>query len=164
VAYRPSKRRRHSVLSEDINLTPILNIFMIIIPFLLLTAVFAKTSIIDIYLPQEGREAKDNMSSQALQILTVKVTEIGFELDGIGNGILIPRIGKNLNFKQLTTELIKLKDKNPDKEEVVLLFDPNTPYDLIVNIMDTTREATEIIEGKSVKRPLFPLVSLGENS
>jgi biopolymer transport protein ExbD len=163
VAYRPSKRRRHSILSEDINLTPILNIFMIIIPFLLLTAVFAKTSIIDIYLPQEVEGAKDDKSPQTAKVLTIKVTEKGFELGGIGEGMLIPRIEGNLNFNQLSAELLKLKHKHPDKEEVVLLFDPNTPYDLIVNIMDATRETTEVIEGKGVKRLLFPLVSLGEN-
>ncbi len=160
----PSKRRHHSILAEDINLIPILNIFMIIIPFLLLTAVFTKTSIIDIYLPQEGQEAKDNKFSQIPQILTVKVMEMGFELGGIGNGILIPKMGGNLDFKQLANELRKLKDKYPDEEDVVLLFDPNVSYDLIINVMDATREISDVIEGKTVKKLLFPLVSLGENN
>jgi len=164
VAYRPSKRRHHSILAEDINLIPILNIFMIIIPFLLLTAVFTKTSIIDIYLPQEGQEAKDNKFSQIPQILTVKVMEMGFELGGMGNGILIPKMGGNLDFKQLANELRKLKDKYPDEEDVVLLFDPNVSYDLIINVMDATREISDVIEGKTVKKLLFPLVSLGENN
>ncbi|OGW01988.1 MAG: hypothetical protein A2W77_00820 [Nitrospinae bacterium RIFCSPLOWO2_12_39_16] len=164
MAYRPSKRRHHSILAEDINLIPILNIFMIIIPFLLLTAVFTKTSIIDIYLPQEGQEAKDNKFSQIPQILTVKVMEMGFELGGMGNGILIPKMGGNLDFKQLANELRKLKDKYPDEEDVVLLFDPNVSYDLIINVMDATREISDVIEGKTVKKLLFPLVSLGENN
>ena len=146
MAYRPSKRRHHSILAEDINLIPILNIFMIIIPFLLLTAVFTKTSIIDIYLPQEGQEAKDNKFSQIPQILTVKVMEMGFELGGMGNGILIPKMGGNLDFKQLANELRKLKDKYPDEEDVVLLFDPNVSYDLIINVMDATREISDVIE------------------
>ncbi|OFZ53834.1 MAG: hypothetical protein A2328_03165 [Bdellovibrionales bacterium RIFOXYB2_FULL_36_6] len=137
---------------------------MIIIPFLLLTAVFTKTSIIDIYLPQEGQEAKDNKFSQIPQILTVKVMEMGFELGGMGNGILIPKMGGNLDFKQLANELRKLKDKYPDEEDVVLLFDPNVSYDLIINVMDATREISDVIEGKTVKKLLFPLVSLGENN
>jgi len=36
VAYKPSKRRRHSISDMDLNLTPVMNLFMVIIPFLLL--------------------------------------------------------------------------------------------------------------------------------
>ncbi len=41
------------MVAEDVNLIPLLNIFTIVIPFVLLTAVVAKTAIIDIFLPQE---------------------------------------------------------------------------------------------------------------
>src|SRR3989304_690968 len=53
VAFRPSKKRHRHLVAGDVNLIPLLNIFTIVIPFVLLTTVFAKTAIIDMYLPQE---------------------------------------------------------------------------------------------------------------
>ena len=53
---RPTARRRLSSLSPDLDLIPVMNLFMVLIPFLLLTAVFAKTVAIDIYLPQISEE------------------------------------------------------------------------------------------------------------
>lgn len=157
MAYRPSKRRHHSISDNDLNLTPVMNLFMVIIPFLLLTAVFAKTAIIDTYLPQESEGGKGNQATPP-KILIVKVVEKGIELGGVGDGIFIPKIEGKLNLKQLAAELVKLKDKYPKEEEAILLFDPQMPYEQVVQIMDTTRETTE-----GTKRILFPTVSLGEN-
>jgi len=133
-----------------------IDIFIIIIFFLLLTAVFARTAIIDIYLPQEG--GASGQSGVPPQVLTIKITEKGFELGGIGGEKIIPRISENLDFKGLTNQLVNIKDKYPQKEDVVLLFDPSTPYEVVVKVMDASRETPE-----GVKRTLFPLVSLAEN-
>lgn len=157
MAYRPSKRRHLTPSSDELNLTPIMNVFMIIIPFLLLTAVFAKTAIIDIYLPQEaGSSSAADTPSEPL-ILTVSVTDSGFELGGVGNGMAIPKISDRYDFKQLSEELVKIKERYPEKEDVVLLIQRNLPYDTIVKVMDTARETA----GKE-RKPLFPLLSLGE--
>lgn len=164
MAYRPSKRRHHSLAGDELNLTPIMNIFMIIIPFLLLTAVFAKTAIIDIYLPQEDKAGTGNTADAGdIAILTIKTTEKGFELGGVGSGISISKSNGDLNFKGLSKELIKIKDKHPKQEEVILLFTRDVSYDMVVKVMDATRETTEIMDGKPVKRMLFPFPSLGEN-
>ena len=164
MAYRPSKRRHQALAGDELNLTPIMNIFMIIIPFLLLTAVFAKTAIIDIYLPQEDKAVTSNPADAGnIEILTIKTTEKGFELGGTGSGISIPKSNGDLNFKGLSNELIKIKGKYPKQEEVILLFARDISYDLVVKVMDAARETTEIIDGKSVKRMLFPSPSLGEN-
>ncbi len=156
MANRPSRRRHTHSESDDLNLTPMIDIFIIIIFFLLLTAVFARTAIIDIYLPQEG--GASNQSAAESEVLTIKITEKGFELGGIGGQSFIPKTGENLDFKELTNQLINIKDKYPQKEDVVLLFDPATPYEIVIKVMDASRETTE-----GTKRTLFPLVSLAEN-
>lgn len=157
MAYRPSNRRHLKPSSEDLNLTPIMNVFMIIIPFLLLTAVFAKTAIIDIYLPQEAGSSSATDTASEPQVLTVSVTDSGFELGGVGNGMVIPKVSDRYDFKQLSEELTKIKERYPEKEDIVLLIQQNLPYETVVKIMDTARET----DGKE-RKPLFPLVSLGE--
>lgn len=155
MAYRPSKRRHLESSREDLNLTPVLNIFIIIIPFLLLTAVFAKTAIIDIYLPQETGSFQQ--AGAAAATLSVNVAESGFKLGGIGNGVTIPKVGNRYNYRQLSQELAKIKDRYPQKEDIVLLIEPHLPYETTIKVMDAARETSD-----GVKKSLFPLVSLGE--
>lgn len=157
MAYRPSKRRHLKPSSDELNLTPIMNVFMIIIPFLLLTAVFAKTAIIDIYLPHEAGNSSATDTPSEPQVLTVSVTDSGFEVGGIGNGTAIPKVSDRYDFKQLSEELAKIKERYPDKEDIVLLIQQNLPYDTIVKVMDVARETSE-----RERKPLFPLISLGE--
>jgi len=141
-----------------------MNIFMIIIPFLLLTAAFARTAIIDIYLPQEESVVTTASPEKISGVLTVNIKEHGFEVGGIIKRKLIPRLEGKLNFKKLQGELLKIKAKNPEQQEVILLFDPEVSYELVIKVMDATREATENVDGVAVKRVLFPYASLGENT
>jgi len=134
-----------------------MNVFMIIVPFLLLTVVFAKTVVIDIYLPQENQSESVSADDKLPEILTIKITEKGFELGGIGEGKVIDGSGYNFNYPQLTKELEKLKERYPEKEEVILLFDPDISYDIVIKVMDAARETSE-----GGQRTLFPHVSLGE--
>jgi biopolymer transport protein ExbD len=162
MAKRPSKRSHHKGEPGDLNLTPIMNVFIIVIPFLLLTAVFAKTAIIDIYLPQEGQGGGGGGSSEQ-KILAIKVTKTGFEIGGVGGGARIGLKDNALDFKGLNEELVRIKDRAPSQEEVILLFDQETSYDIVVKVMDAARETTVEKDGVKRRRLLFPAVSLGEN-
>lgn len=161
MAYKPSKRRRSAVSSQELNLVPIMNIIVIIIPFLLMTAVFAKTAILNIYLPQENPD--ENQVSQQKEppkLLMIKVTEKGFLLGGIGKDVMIQKKNKH-DFDRLTRELEKIKEAHPGHDEAALLFDKGASYDLVVKVMDATRE--KIDRDTKKKTDLFPFISLGEN-
>lgn len=157
MAYRPSKRMHSSSPPDELNLTPIMNVFMIIIPFLLLTAVFAKTAIIDVYLPQEAGGASGGAASGDPGILSIEIKESGFELGGIGKGVVVPKVENQYDLKRLSQELIRIKEKYPQKEDVVLLARQDLSYETVVKVMDAARETDD-----GERRPLFPAVSLGE--
>lgn len=158
MAHRPSKRRHQLV--TDVNLTPLLNVFIIVIPFVLLSAVFVKTAVIDISLPQEGGKGQASADSPT-GVLVIKVTGSGFDVGGIGKAF-IPKQAGEFDFKGLTDELIKLKERFPGSEDAILLFNPDASYEFIVKVMDSTRETTVKEGGKTKKHTLFPMVSLGE--
>lgn len=159
MAKRPSKRRHHTEDGQDYTMTPVINIVMVIIPFLLLTAVFAKTSIIDLYLPQESEAKSNNSNQKPSKILAIKITDNGFKLEGIGKGLLILKKKGKLDFVRLTNELMKIKKKYPEKQEAILLFSPKTSYGTVIKVMDASRETTDV-----PRKELFPLVSLGESN
>ncbi|MCK4846417.1 MAG: biopolymer transporter ExbD [Deltaproteobacteria bacterium] len=163
----PTRRRHKSTLDEEINLIPVMNLFMVLIPFLLLTAVFAKTAVIDIYLPAAAIASNDKVVKKAASaptiVLTIHVTKKGFRFTGLGKGIgEIKTANNKYDFTALSKELVKLKEKYPTKEEVILLFEAATSYEVVVKMMDTTRELIEKKGEKSTRKHLFPLVSVGQ--
>ncbi len=157
MAHRASRRRHSHEVGDDLNLTPMIDIFIMLIFFLLLTAVFAKTAIIDTYLPKDDQGAATGRGGP-VEVLAIKITEKGFDLSGIGAGTFIPKNRSGLNYQELTDSLAAIKQRYPRKEDVILLFDPDVSYDTVVKVMDAARETSD-----SAKRPLFPQVSLGEN-
>jgi len=163
VAYRPSRRAHKHSHGTELNIIPLMNVFVIIIPFLLLTAVFAKTSMIEIFLAQQDAVISASAKKPDQGYLTVKVLKRGFVLDGIGKGIVIRRKNGKLNYERLSTMLQKLKDRHPRVQEVAILLNPSLSYESVVKVMDVTREAEISRDGKTTRRVLFPLVSLGEN-
>lgn len=152
------QRKRRTPVDSDLDLLPIMNLFMVLIPFLLLSAVFVKISVIDIYLPQAPTTKAPADNKKPLEVLTINITNSGFSFSGLGKSI--PRINKQkgkYNYKELTKSLLSLKQKYPESGEVILLFIANTPYETVVKTMDSSREA--VINNKTIS--LFPTVSIG---
>ncbi len=140
-----------------------MNLFMVLIPFLLLTAVFARTTIIDLRLPQESMAESDKKEVTSDEVLTISVTDSGLYFSGLGKST--PPVKKKDNeydFELLTKRLEKIKDEHPEKEEVILLFSPDAPYELIIRMMDATRETSIKDDLGQTRRRLFPAVSVGE--
>ena len=163
MARKPTRLRKKGV-EADLNLTPVMNLFMVLIPFLLLTAVFARTAIIEIHLPQEGQvQEPAKKDKKKPEVLTISLTKKGFVFSGLGKKI--KRINKKdgeYDFELLTKKLLGLKKKYPEREEVILLFHPDMKYELVVRMMDTTRETVVTSNGISEKKKLYPVLSVGE--
>ncbi len=99
---RPSLRRfgRHAETS-DINLIPLMNVFCILIPFLLLSAVFVQLSIIDTNLPSaisESNKDEKTEKSPTPEVkklnLTVLIRKDGFTLAGYGGVLTVNEGGE----------------------------------------------------------------------
>jgi len=151
------KNKRHHV-AEDLDLLPIMNLFMVLIPFLLLSTVFVKTTMIDIYLPQANatppKQNQDN--KKPLEMLTIHVTPQGFSFSGLGKSLAkVPIKGGEYDYATLTDRLVGLKSQYPESEEVILLFVADSPYETVIKTMDASRES---INGGTT---LFPNVSIG---
>ena len=165
MARRPT-RKRHSAGMEDLNLTPVMNVFIILIPFLLLTTVFVKTAIINVYLPgnTSDREQTDRANSE--RILTLHMTRDGFSFSGLGKEI--PPVKKDnsgsYDFGLLNSRVAALKERYPKHEEAIILFAPDTPYELVIKAMDATREVATSKQGKITRKTLFPVISVGEHT
>jgi len=156
MAFRPSQRRSRPNYILDLNMAPLLSLFVALIPMLLLTAMFQSVGIVNLYLPTlEEALLQDNASdlSQDFTLaVTVTLSEISLMKDQ--EVLLTEAIENGLKLDRLIGELITLKEKFPDKRDAVLLLDGEVLYETIIDIMDAVRVMGD--------RELFPDISLAD--
>jgi biopolymer transport protein ExbD len=142
VTKRAAKSSGRVVDSFDLDITPVLNLFMILIPFLVSMAVFTQIAVIDCSLPpaQTPGESGDQ-SSKELDI-SVVVTKTGFQIVGTGRKLdMIPKVQGDYQYTQLRTLLKAIKFQYPSQKSVVLVFEGDVLYDDIIKFMDICRES-----------------------
>lgn len=161
------KRRLHKEPAH-LELTAFINLIVVLVPFLLSTAVFSRLSVMDLSLPAPSN-AVEQLKGNDLK-LEVVIRGDAYEVgDRIGG--LIQRIERhperpNGELKTLSGLMVQIKQKFPDKTEVSVLAEPETPYDHLVQVMDAVRAAPSArdVNGtmRVVQAELFPDISVGD--
>ena len=154
---------RRKQREEDIDVTPLLNVMVVLIAFLIFSAVFTRISIQEIVLPTQG----DGSSAPDIPQVTIEVIvrkntlEIG---DGRSVVATIPKQGGSYDIKKLSQYLMKLKQEYADKQDVNILLEPDIAYESMIEVMDAVKVAEIMQDGQKngKKVVLFPLVSLGD--
>ena len=142
-----SRRHHYSRRSKeayDIDVTTFLNLMVVLIPFLLITAVFSRITIVELNLPSSaGGAAQDEVNFR----VEVIVRETGIEL---GNGTVtiatIPKIEDEFDLQTLSELLRALKAQYPTKEEASVLMESHIHYDYLIQVMDTVRSAEILLQ------------------
>ena len=140
MGYPASRRKRIKQQESELNITPIMNIFVLLIPFLLLTVVFAQTAIIGLSLPP----SKKTTPSAALETplkqltLTINITDQGFRIGGTGAILpLIPMVvDGEYDFDALRAQLIIVRQHYPGEKDIIINSAPEVLYKDIISVMD----------------------------
>ena len=163
------KRRRLKKAPAELELTAFINLIVVLVPFLLSTAVFSRLAIIDLNLPAQ-QSAVEQITGPNLQlevVIRADALEVGDRVGG-----LIQRIPKTTvqgqpqhDLAALSSLLIQVKGRFPDTTEASVLAEADTPYDDLVQVMDhlhsTVRPSPEG-GARTVRAALFPNISVGD--
>ena len=155
--------RRLRKEAAHLEITAFINLIVVLVPFLLSTAVFTRLSVIDLALPAQSNEKLEKLVANDLKLEVVvrpEALEVGDRIGGLIERI--PSIASGPDVKALQTLVQQIKTKYPDKLEATVLAEPNTPYDTIVQVMDAVRAGHIAQDGKVVKADLFPNISIGD--
>jgi biopolymer transport protein ExbD len=158
------RKRRHKE-AEELNITAFMNLMVILVPFLLITAVFSRLAVIELNLPNAQSEAQNEPPKQELQ-LEITVRENSIEVGDRNEGMMsrIENADAAYDFPALSEYLRRVKGQYPDKAEATLLLEPDISYEILVAVMDTVRVA-ELVDDASrevVRYELFPEISIGD--
>ena len=158
------KRKRHE--SEELELTTLLNILVVLVSFLLLSAVFSKITIQEINMPPLASSPEDASKNTPPVVIEVMVRKDGLEIgDGTKVTTRLPKEGNRYDTAMLSQKLKLLKDENPGKRDVILLVEPDIDYARMIAVMDALKfvDVKAPREGSPPLRiTLFPNVTVGD--
>jgi biopolymer transport protein ExbD len=154
---RSSRIRRHAA---ELDVTAFINLIVVLVPFLLSTAVFTRLSVIDLTLPAQN-SGVEQLKVDELKLEVVirpDAIEIG---DKIGGLIArLPNTPQGYDTPALAQVVEQLKVKFPQQGNATVLALPDTSYEVLVQVMDAVRERPA--QGKTQGAPLFPDISIGD--
>lgn len=158
------KIRRKKEEAGDLEITSFLNLMIILVPFLLLSAAFSQIAILQLNLPGDasGEEASDKKELNIEVIVREKRLEIGD-----GNQIVKRFNNKedgSYDFIGLQQSLIEIKSNFPDKLDAQILMEEALIYEILIQTMDAVSivEAVNPESGEMEKVELFPNISIGD--
>lgn len=157
-----NRRPRRHIEAAELNITAFMNLMVILVPFLLITAVFSRLAILELNLPGSSSEP----AAEPQQTLTLEITVRSdmIEIGDRNQGLLsrIPNTDDGYDLEAMADKLKAIKARFPDKLDATLLFEPDIPYDVLVQVMDKVRVAETVVAGNLVKGELFPEISVGD--
>jgi biopolymer transport protein ExbD len=154
----------------ELLLVPMIDIFTVLVTFLLMTAVFSRITIMQIDLPSSAG-ARPIEPKFRLEII---VRQDGFELgDGKESIGTVAKVNGAYDLKALTERVLAVKREHPTAEDASVLSEPKVPYDELVQVMDAIRGAElpatdallagqAVAGARTVKVALFTNIALGD--
>ena len=145
----------------ELDMTTFLNLMVVLIPFLLITAVFSRITIVELNLPSATGE-KPLADVFRVEVI---VRDEGLEITN-GKSVIaaIPNVDGEYDMDTLSEYLMSLKRDYPDTDGASVLLEPQIPYDYLIQVMDVVRSAELPGEGEEepVRVALFPAISVGD--
>jgi biopolymer transport protein ExbD len=159
-------KRRYKLQSTqdaEISVTTFMNLMVVLVPFLLITAVFSRMTIIELNLPSStGGPAPKEIGFRPEIIVRQNEIEIS---DGTEIIAAIPKTDEEYDLARLSDYMVSLKRDYPDVDDISVLLEPQIPYDYLIQVMDAARTAEvpdENAETGYARIDLFTAIAVGE--
>jgi biopolymer transport protein ExbD len=154
-------KKRGREESSSLDVTTFLNLMVVLVPFLLISAVFSRVTIMELSVPTNAGGVL-NAPNFAIEVI---VRKEGLEIaNGSSVAAAIPKKDGHYDMQMLYEMLTRLKDRYPEKQDATVLMEPDIEYNYLIQIMDAVRGAEVQAEGSDEVRKivLFPNISIGD--
>jgi len=156
---RWKRRRQHE--APELNITSFMNLMVILVPFLLITAVFSRMAILELNIPTTESVVEENGPEFSLEVI---VRSDAIEVGDRNAGVLshMPVIDGEYDLEGLNAYLKRVKATFPDQLAVTLLLESDVDYEALVQVMDAVRTYRIDEPGNFSRAELFPEISIGD--
>jgi biopolymer transport protein ExbD len=154
--------RRRSNEPAELDMTTFLNLMVVLVPFLLITAVFSRITIVELSLPSSaGGPAPTDPSFQMEVIVRGERLELS---NGSSVIATIPKRDDEYDLETLSEMVVSLKRDHPNDDGASVLLEPNIEYDHLIQVMDTVRsvELPRTEDEEVTRVALFTDISIGD--
>ncbi|MCA8838436.1 MAG: biopolymer transporter ExbD [Gammaproteobacteria bacterium] len=156
----------------ELDITAFLNLMVVLVPFLLITAVFSRITVLQLNLPEEAGAAAAADLDAAITIEVIVLEDRLQLADGEKVIQEYPNLPPELdrpeepayNWDGLNATLVSFRQNLPDdKKDATILMANKIKYNYMVKAMDSvTYMVTEDATGNPTIYSLFPDVSFGD--
>jgi biopolymer transport protein ExbD len=161
MARRHHYRRRTNEPAE-LDMTTFLNLMVVLVPFLLITAVFSRITIVELSLPSSAGGPAPTDPSFRMEVI---VRGEGLELSN-GTSVIatIPKRDDEYDLETLSNMVMSLKRDHPNDDDASVLLEPNIEYDHLIQVMDAVRsvELPQVDDEEITRVALFTDISIGD--
>jgi biopolymer transport protein ExbD len=153
--------KRRTKDAHELDVTTFLNLMVVLVPFLLITAVFSRLTIVELNLPSSS----GGVSTEDSFRVEVIVRESGIDITN-GTSIIgsIPNKDDEFDLDTLSDFMVSLKRQYPDHDAASVLMEAHIPYDYLIRVMDIVRSVEVPGDGEKVAElfALFTEISVGD--
>jgi biopolymer transport protein ExbD len=159
---RSRRSGRRNTATAELNITVFMNLMVILVPFLLITAVFSRVAILELNLPGASDETVA-AEDQTFQLeITVRQSRIEVGDRNVGALGIYPNAAEGYDYEALSKKLSEIKESYPTKTDASILLEADIPYDTLVQVMDRVRVSETLSNDAVLRTDLFPDISIGD--
>ena len=175
MAFRPSLKKKAKFPQIELNITPVMNLMVVLIPILLAQSAVVKLAMHEVNLPSTSApapQAEEKKRPERKLELTIFVEDDGFHIiSAFGrektDEPTVPLKEGKYDYEGLNRKLVEIKDKMrkskvvfSDSTSVIIVGKPETKYDVIIKVMDASKWFEKKENGITKRLKLFPDILL----
>ncbi|MDJ0918699.1 MAG: biopolymer transporter ExbD [Woeseiaceae bacterium] len=150
--------RRRVKETYEIDVTTFLNLMVVLVPFLLITAVFSRLTIVELNLPSTASGPTNTPEGFNLEVIVRE------DLIELTNGKLVIASIPNkedgdFDLDTLSDYVVELKQEYPEQDAASVLMEAQIPYDYLIQVMDIVRSVEVPLENNEESFELVALFS-----
>lgn len=133
--------KKYTAEAQELNITAFMNLMVILVPFLLITAVFSRITVLELNLP--ALNAKVKQQEKVKLQLELVLRESSFDIQDANLGVIkkFERNDGETRWDLFKDILVEIKTRFPDENSITLLLEPSINYKTLIKVMDHVRTA-----------------------
>ena len=157
-------RRNHARYHQgrdDLNIVPMIDMMVILVFFLIFTAVFSKTNILQLNLPANASAAPLDLPKGLKLEVIIRPDDLVVNDRNSGPLKVLDNTPNGYDLDGLSEYMRRVKATYPQMTDATVLPGPNVSYDTLVQVMDTVR-VYQLPVAPFSKAELFPDIAIGD--